>query len=105
MELDWSGEGGSLRANLEEIERQTGVRDERLDTVEVPPGCALIWRDFWELDARRGSNGFGPLPLTHREIKAWRENYGISLSPWEIDAICAMDNARLEATASMTERD
>jgi hypothetical protein len=34
----------------------------------------------------------GPNPISYDIIKAWCELYGITLNPWEIDTIKALDN-------------
>jgi hypothetical protein len=45
---------------------------------------------------KRGSNGFGFLPISHLEIDAWQRITGNSLAPWELRAINAMDVEKLQ---------
>jgi hypothetical protein len=45
---------------------------------------------------KRGSNGFGFLPIGHLEIDAWQRITGNSLAPWELRAINAMDVEKLQ---------
>jgi hypothetical protein len=52
---------------------------------------------FWELSAGRGSNGFGPSPLTFQEIAAWRDLTGAVLDAWEVTALREMDAAFMTA--------
>lgn len=54
-----------------------------------------LWQIFWDISSGRGSNGWGPNPLSFSEIKAWSELQDIPLVPWEVTAIKAMDGAYL----------
>jgi hypothetical protein len=45
---------------------------------------------------KRGSNGFGFLPISHLEIDAWQRITGSSLAPWELRALNAMDIEKLQ---------
>lgn len=31
--------------------------------------------------------GMGPAPLSHLELRAWQENVGVELTPWEVEAL------------------
>jgi len=46
--------------------------------------------------------GAGGIPLT--EIEAWCRLYGVSLTPWEIGTIKAMDSAVLSVWSEQSER-
>jgi hypothetical protein len=51
---------------------------------EMPPveGCAHILRYLWEVGPVLGG-GMAPAPITQQEIRAWQENSGVRLQPWE----------------------
>ena len=44
---------------------------------------------------KRGSNGFGYLPITHLEIDAWQRLTGECLASWELTALNKMDVEKL----------
>lgn len=47
------------------------------------------------MDRRRQSNGYGANALSHREIDACARLYGVRLTPWELQALDAMERTRL----------
>lgn len=51
------------------------------------------------LDATRGSNGFGPNPITYSEIAAWRSLTGARPTEREVEALRAIDGAFLSEMA------
>jgi hypothetical protein len=59
---------------------------------------------FVALDAGRGSNGFGPNPLAHAEIDAYRRLHDIDLTPFELGCLRALDRERLKAAAEGTRK-
>lgn len=67
----------------------------------MPGGCEALAEAFRELNAARGSNGYGPQALTYQEIAAWCALNGVTLSPWEIETLAAMD---AEAMRAMHEK-
>jgi len=70
---------------LESVERQTGVRPEELDSVDVPDEAEYIWAWYWEMNRAES--------LSFAEIEAWTRLTGIALSPWEVRTIKSMDKA------------
>jgi len=66
---------------------------------EIPAAGEHLWRWFWELDSGRGGSGFGPNPIGWTEMKAWAELNGESLTPWEAQALKAIDGAAMAAMA------
>ena len=62
-----------------------------------------MWNWFWSLSNARGSSEFGASPLSYTEIRAWIEVTGLTVHPWEIDAIRAMDGAYMQAQAEMSK--
>lgn len=65
----------------------------------LPPGVGYLWELFVRLDARRGSNGFGPAPISFADIAAFVAITGLPLTAWEIETIEAVDDAYMEAQA------
>lgn len=63
----------------------------------LPPACAGVWDVFMQLHQRRGSAGMGPSPLDHAQLLAWCRLQGQQLTPWEVDAIFALDDLWLQA--------
>lgn len=51
--------------------------------------------DAWHDMGRHAYGGMGPVPLCDRDIRAWCENIGLSLSPWEVRAVKDMSRAYL----------
>ncbi len=96
-------DGTTRRAHLESAERQTGPRPVDLDGPELPADGSHIWQWFLELSAGRGSNGFGPDPISWLDLLAWMALTGTITRPAEIDAIMALDRAWLVARASDAE--
>ena len=64
-----------------------------LDDCRPPRFGAELWSAFAEISGSRpqGMGGACGIPLT--EIEAWCRLYNVSLSPWEIGTIKAMDAA------------
>lgn len=90
-------DGTTRRAHLESVERQTGRRPAELDGPELPADGSHIWAWFLELSTGRGSNGFGPDPISWLDLLAWTALTGMITRPAEIDAIMALDRAWLLA--------
>lgn len=44
------------------------------------------------------SGGFGPVPVSHQEIRAWQDNMRRDLAPWEIAIIRRLSNEWLAAS-------
>jgi len=91
-----------MRAHLEQIEKSTGVAPEGLKTSEFPPAAAHVLGWFWELNACRGSNGFGANPISYSEISAWASLTGHIMRPAEVRLLRVIDGAYLSV---MNERE
>lgn len=87
-----SPDAGRLRDHLESVARQTGHRDERLDAVRLPDGVEYLWSTWLEIRLG-GSEGFGGIRLTWRDLADWRAVTGVALDAFEVEAIMAMDAA------------
>lgn len=85
--------GSSRRATLEESARRGNAKAiAELDSAPpLPESLAYLWRWFLELRAVQRSGMNGLEPIDHADLRAWQENTGRSLSPWEVDAIIALD--------------
>ena len=59
----------------------------------MPADGAHVWAWFLELSAGRGSNGFGPNPISYLDLLAWSTLTGTITRPAEIEAIMAVDRA------------
>lgn len=91
-------DGTTRRDNLVAAARATGeVHSELLEA--LPPGGEMLWQAFIELSRSRtpGLTGAGNIPQS--EIVAWQRNQRLSLLPWEIETIGAMDAAVQSASA------
>jgi hypothetical protein len=84
LELDYPDESGtSARDHLLQVYDQTGIWDEKLDSIEVPEEGAILWTWFWEI--RRDQ------PLSLFEIESFARINDLELTPWEVATIRAMD--------------
>lgn len=82
--------GVTLRQHLEQAGKEVEIP-------EVPYGYFYLVRWFGELDSTRGSNGFGPNPITYPDIDAWSRLTGANPESWEVSVIMKMDAARRAA--------
>lgn len=71
--------------------------------IKIPAAGEQVWYWFRELDCQRTGNGYGPNALGFREIKAWCDLREISLLPWQLDAIIALDLKRRSIAAEKPE--
>lgn len=49
--------------------------------------------------------GFGPAVLSHGEIRAWQDNTGIELQPWEVAMMRRLSGEYLKASAEAEKQD
>lgn len=70
----------------------TGHTPKELVDVEVSNIILYLWEWFLELNAARQNNGMAISPISYSEIKAWIEVMQITISPFEISVIKALDN-------------
>lgn len=47
--------------------------------------------------------GFGPVALTHGELRAWQDNVGLELQPWECRALIHLSKAYCAELAAATD--
>lgn len=65
------------------------------DAPALPRGCEVLWSDFLELSASRGSTGMGPARIGYGDIDAYQRVNDVRFEAWEIAAIRGADNAFL----------
>ena len=95
-------DGKTKLDHLIQVEESTGR--EHVPETYIPFEAEHLWNWFWQLSNARGSSGFGGAsPLCFTEIRAWIEVTGLTVRPWEIDAIRAMDGAYMQAQAEMSK--
>jgi hypothetical protein len=95
-----------LREHLESVAQQTGEIPQELAearAVVCPDGAVGVWGWFLELHRTRGG-GFGPEPLSHREIAAWASLTGQQLEQWELQALRELDGAWMEQAAKQVKK-
>jgi hypothetical protein len=66
---------------------------------ELPPAAKWIVDLFLELNSGRGSNGFGPNPISFTEIANYCGLMKRDLWPWVIKAVKKIDSAYLNASS------
>lgn len=90
-----------LRVHLQSIHRQTGVMPDQLaEAATLPEGLEGLWRTFLDLHQTRAAGMSGPSRITFSDIDAMQRVTGVTLEPWEVDAIRAADSAYFEFRAS-----
>ena len=81
-----------MRVTLLDVERQTGKTPKELaDLPEQPEGTEFVWQMFNELSMTRGVGLAGALPITYGEIDAYQRVTGLTLQPFELQAIRELD--------------
>lgn len=91
-------EGGTLRDHLESVFRQTGHRDDRLDSVRPPEDAAYLLT-VWSQIRRGVAETMAGLRVTWQDLKAYQDVNGIEFDAFEVDAIMAMEEALAEVVA------
>ena len=100
-----SGEG-SIRAQLESVQRQTGIVPKELATLsKIPDGLHEIWSIFISLHNARGSNGYSLNPISYIDILSYCTLYQIDISKWEVETIRRLDNVALEEATNQSKRE
>lgn len=79
------------------MQRQTGRIQPGLEGPELPLEARHIWDWYSEVELGRGSNGFGPNPLSFTEIRSWAQLTGRTLRASETRAIVLLDQLYREA--------
>lgn len=90
-------DGNTLRDHLSMAYQATGIMPEDLEAKEMPSLGLHVWKYFLELHNERSSNGMGPNKINSTQIKDWCFISSVTLEPWEVRAIRALDNAWMES--------
>lgn len=79
--------------------KATGKRPPKLtEHGECPEGFGPVWQAFGKLSARR-QYGMGPLSISYADMDAFQRLYGITLHPWQVEAIEAVDRLWMQQQA------
>lgn len=88
------------RDHLEQVAKQLGRQLEEIEQFNAnaifPDAASHIWATFIELHEGRTYGMSGPNPISYDIIKAWCDLSGISLSPWEVELVKALDSIWLK---------
>jgi len=88
------------RDHLEQVAKQLGKQVEEIEQANAdaifPDAASHIWSTFIELHDGRTYGMSGPNPISYDIIKAWCDLSGISLSPWEVELVKALDSIWLK---------
>lgn len=90
--------GGTRRDAFRVFRIATGGRRHRDDTsdqVPFPEGLEYLWRWYTELEAGRPVQDGFLLPIPPSEYVAWATLSRVSLRPWEVRVLRAIDAAAL----------
>ena len=71
---------------------------EELHHDPLPEEAQYLWEWFAELSNSRQSGGFGPNPISHLDMQAWASLKRLTLEPFEVDALRAIDAVYLAAS-------
>lgn len=99
-------EGVTERQHLEGLVARARTHERRreieasLAVPEMPPELTYLWTAFRRLSGRRGSSGFGPLPIGWPDIDAFQRLTRAALAPWEIEIIEMLDHLFLKTMAN-----
>lgn len=98
-------DGTSYIDHLKAIQKMTGQPQKELKAdAEMPVLAAPVWGWFVKLASKRGSNGFGPSPISYTEMEAFFRLNDIEASPWEVELICKFDDIALQQYAEDYEK-
>lgn len=87
----------SLRARLESVKKQLGfVPPELENLLELPEEMIFIWKYFMDLNSKRQNTGYGFLPLTYSEIKAYYDLFDLPYDSFEVQIICLLDSVAMQ---------
>lgn len=103
---DWTGDGVSLRDQLEAVERQTGRAPDRLAASRTPLPSAFerpmrLWQD---LHRGRQAGAMGLAPLSWVDFHAYCTVTGERLSTGDLAAIRIIDEEYIASWAAAADR-
>jgi len=71
---------------------------------ECPDEARYLFLWFLELHRARAHGGMGPGAIGYPDIHAWCGLRGITLAPWEVEILTALDHAWLVAQSKAVKR-
>jgi hypothetical protein len=89
----------SRRADKGSIARREEL-EAKLQIPDFPEEYTHAWAAYRDLAAQRGSNGFGPSPISYSEMEAYCRLTGRVLYSYEVDGITIIDGAYLMAQSN-----
>lgn len=89
--------GDSLRRHLERVAYLLGYEPRELVEARIPSHFAYIFALFLDLNARRS---YRDCPVSWTDLRNWMEVKGLSLRPFEISLLDALDSAFLAVFAA-----
>lgn len=96
-------DGLSLETHLRNYWKQTGQMPEQLDVPDCPVELMYIWSWWCTLNSTRQVS-MDVCRITYNEILSWSQLYKISLTPFELDCIVALDSIYMQIRAEQQER-
>jgi hypothetical protein len=95
----------TLRNKLEQACSSGAPRDPLLEKeISIPIEGLYLFELFWKLRSGIGGSGFGPNPISQLEIRCYVMNFGIDLSPGEIEILQKLDREYMEHSAKQSEK-
>lgn len=106
--FEWQAEqgrpGAAERVALLKAQLAESNREDEGETA-FPPELEYVFHWFLDLSRRRGSNGFGPNPLSALEVHAWCQLSGHQLTPWEFGIVTDLDQLWLKVWSEVNRRE
>jgi hypothetical protein len=88
--------GTTWRATLRQLWKTTGKKPKGLTPPKLPTLAALPFEWWKELNRARTCSELGLNPLSFESIRAWSEIRRITLDPFDLTLIQAIDRAYLQ---------
>lgn len=92
------------RDHLQAYAKATGETPPDLILPPIPPGCQVLWEAFLELNGTRASAGMGPCAITYHDILSWQALMGVTLNPWELRVIQALDQVAIKSASEQNDK-
>lgn len=73
----------------------------QLNAYPIPRELKYLYEWFCDLSACRGSNGYGPNPLSPSIIRDWQDMSGHYINPWEFELLRRLDRTWLKVYSDL----
>lgn len=80
------------------VEKAIGRTPPELQELLEPPcphPLIYLWRGFLEISSSRGSNGYGPSPISYTELDCWARLTRRKLTAFDVEVIMRLDSIYL----------